>query len=54
MINVYDSRHCVGFVLARGRRGYEAFNAGERSLGMFESKDAAIDECVKMKVSRHE
>jgi hypothetical protein len=38
---------------ARGR-GYEAFTAGERSLGVFESKDAAIDECVKMKVFKHE
>jgi hypothetical protein len=41
-------------VLARGRRGYEAFSAGERSLGVFESKDAAVGECVKMKVSKHE
>jgi hypothetical protein len=34
-------------VLARGPRGYEAFAAGERSLGMFETRDAAVGECIK-------
>jgi hypothetical protein len=33
----------LGFVLARGRRGYEAFDAGERSLGVFATRDAAIN-----------
>jgi hypothetical protein len=47
MISIYDGRQCVGFVLARGRRGYEAFNAGERSIGIFTSRDTAIGECVK-------
>jgi hypothetical protein len=45
MLSIYDGRQCVGFVLARGRRGYD----GERSLGVFESKDAAVGECVKTK-----
>jgi hypothetical protein len=49
MLSVYDGRQCVGFVLERGRRGYEAFDAGERSLGMFETRDAAIGECIKTK-----
>ena len=43
MLSIYDGRQCVGFVLARGRRGYEAFTAGERSLGMFETQDGAIN-----------
>jgi hypothetical protein len=47
MISVYDGRSCVGFVLARGRRGFEAFTAAEKSLGMFTSKDAAIEACTK-------
>ena len=47
MLSVYDGRQCVGFVLERGCRGYEAFTAGERSLGMFETKDAAINRLMK-------
>lgn len=31
--SIYDGRHLVGFVLARGRRGFEAFTAAETSLG---------------------
>jgi hypothetical protein len=41
MVSVYDGHQCIGFVLARGRRGYEAFTAGERSLGTFADKDEA-------------
>jgi hypothetical protein len=54
MISVYDGRQCVGFVIERGRRGYEAFTAAEHSLGLFETKDAAIGECIKTKVNKHE
>jgi hypothetical protein len=43
MLSIYDGRQCVGFVLARGRRGYEAFTAGERSLGVFETQDEAVN-----------
>jgi hypothetical protein len=45
--SVYDGRQLVGWVLARGRRGFEAFTAGERSLGMFKTQDAAISACMK-------
>jgi hypothetical protein len=43
MLSVYDGQRLIGFVLARGRRGYEAFNAGEHSLGVFETQDGAIN-----------
>ena len=43
MASVYDGRSCVGFVLARGRAGFEAFDAGERSLGVFETQHGAIN-----------
>jgi hypothetical protein len=33
MISIHEGRSCVGFVLERGRRGYEAFDAAEHSLG---------------------
>jgi hypothetical protein len=32
---VYDGRECRGFVLARGRLGFEAFDSEERSLGVY-------------------
>jgi hypothetical protein len=43
MLSIYDGRSCVGFVLARGARGFEAFDAAEKSLGIFASKDEAIN-----------
>ena len=33
MLSVYDGRQCGGFVLARGRASFEAFDATEHSLG---------------------
>jgi hypothetical protein len=44
MVSVYDGQVCLGFVIARGRRGYEAFDAGERSLGVFETRAPANDD----------
>jgi hypothetical protein len=43
MLSIYDGRQCVGFVLTHGRRGYEAFPVGEHSLGVFATRDAAIN-----------
>jgi hypothetical protein len=43
LVTVYDGRSCIGFVLARGRAGYEAFGADETSLGLFPTQIAAID-----------
>jgi hypothetical protein len=30
---VYDGRECLGFILARGKLGFEAVDRDERSLG---------------------
>ena len=49
LLSIYDGRQRVGFVLTRGRRGYDAFDVGEHSLGVFETKDAAVGECIKTK-----
>jgi hypothetical protein len=50
LLSIYDGRSCVGFVLARGKRGYESFDAaGEQSLGLFEKQADAIDACIKTK-----
>jgi hypothetical protein len=43
MLAVYDGQTCVGFILARGRVGFEGFDAGERSLGVFETQDEAAN-----------
>jgi hypothetical protein len=42
MLSVYDGRRCIGFVVKRGRSGFEALTVGERSLGLFATRDAAI------------
>jgi len=42
MISVYDGRTCLGFVLSRGCKGFEAFDAEERSLAVSPTqRDAA-------------
>jgi hypothetical protein len=39
---VYDGRECLGFVLARGKLGFEALDCEEHSLGIFSTQcDAA-------------
>jgi hypothetical protein len=42
LISVYDGRTCLGFVLKRAN-GFEAFDAQERSLGVFSNLKAAAD-----------
>jgi len=37
------ARECVGFILARGRTGYEGFDRNEQSLGLFETAFAAAN-----------
>jgi hypothetical protein len=42
MVSVFDGRKCLGIVLSRGPKGFEAFTADERSLGLFPTQaDAA-------------
>jgi hypothetical protein len=43
MAYVYDGRACVGFVLARGRAGFEAFDREQVSLGVFKTAAAAAN-----------
>jgi hypothetical protein len=43
MLSVYDGRECLGFILARGKLGFEAFNRSEISIGMFKTQDAAAN-----------
>jgi len=43
MSYVYDGRQCLGHILARGPKGFEAFDRDEVSLGFFKSEAAAAD-----------
>jgi hypothetical protein len=38
---VYNGTRCVGHVIARGRRGYEAFDVDDRSVGLFPTPQEA-------------
>ena len=41
MLSVYDGQQCQGFVLARGKDGFEAFNFNGRSIGKFKTQQEA-------------
>jgi hypothetical protein len=40
---VYNGRECIGRIACLGRRGFEAFDADGRSLGVFPSLKRAAD-----------
>jgi hypothetical protein len=42
LLTVYDGQRCVGFVMNRGKQGYEAIDAHEQSLGYFPHQQEAI------------
>jgi hypothetical protein len=41
MVSVFDGRELAGFILSRGKLGYEALNRDEKSLGLFASQKEA-------------
>jgi hypothetical protein len=43
LVSVYDGQTCIGFVLGRGPKGYQAYTADERDLGLFPTQRAAAD-----------
>jgi hypothetical protein len=42
MLAVTDGQTCVGFVLGRGKLGFEAFDVDHKSLGLFASQHEAV------------
>jgi hypothetical protein len=42
MTPIFAGTQCIGFVLARGGRGYEAFTAADKSIGTFASQREAV------------
>jgi hypothetical protein len=51
MVSVFDGRECIGFVMTR-RRGFEAFTADERSLGIFPTMQDAADAVSEARAKR--
>jgi hypothetical protein len=45
--SVYSDRTCCGFVIARGREGFEAYDRDERSIGFFPTNVAAADAVLR-------
>jgi len=43
MLSIYDGRTCLGFVIPRGKLGFEALDADQRSLGIFPNQKGAAD-----------
>jgi hypothetical protein len=41
LLSVYDGRVCIGFVLPRGKLGWEAFDADDNSVGTFKTQAEA-------------
>lgn len=42
MLSIFAAGACVGFVLARGKLGHEAFDAEQHSRGIFSTQAAAV------------
>ena len=43
MLSVYDGQSVQGFVLARGKVGFQAYTADQVSLGLFRTATEAAD-----------
>ena len=43
MLSVYDGQRCLGHIITRGKRGYEAFDADHNSLGTVRTDQEAAD-----------
>jgi hypothetical protein len=43
MVSVYAGQRCIGFLLNRGKLGWEAVTATERSLGTHSTQQEAAD-----------
>jgi hypothetical protein len=40
---IYDGTRCLGFILKRGKLGFEAIDREEASLGIFKTQTAAAN-----------
>jgi len=52
LVTIIDDGHVVGFALARGRMGYEAFSAADVPLGTYPNVEAARNAVLADRTSR--
>ena len=56
MLTVTDGKRCLGFILPRGKTGFEAFNDADRSLGLFptsqDAADAVLDTALRAETAQ--
>jgi hypothetical protein len=43
LLSVFDGRRCAGFIINRGRAGFDAFTADEKLIGTYPTQKAAAD-----------
>jgi hypothetical protein len=43
MLSLYSGRECIGFLYLRGKMGVEAFDANDRSLGLYPDQQSAAN-----------
>jgi hypothetical protein len=43
MLSIVTDEGCIGFILRRGKAGYEAFREEGSSLGIFQTQQQAAD-----------
>jgi hypothetical protein len=51
MVSVYDGQTARGFILNRGRLGFEAFDVDQKSLGLFPTQQAAATKIMELKMT---
>ena len=52
MLSVYDGQCCLGHILQRGKRGFEAFDLDDKSLRTFPTDHEAADAVHAAHLSR--
>ena len=43
LVSIYDGRECLGHVLSRGPKGFEAFDRDDKSVGLFPTAKQAAN-----------
>ena len=41
-LSIYDGQRCVGHLIPRGRLGFEAYDAHDKSIGIYPDMKAAV------------
>jgi hypothetical protein len=42
---IYSGQRCIGHVINRGKKGWEAFNTDDVSIGLFKTPAEAAEAC---------